>query len=786
MSENQAPGTGPQSRRGSGPSASGDRKKRPSDKRSSKKASTAKAGGAGAGGGAVARGAAKGDKPRKGFFARHRILTTLALVAVIVIAIPVIIVGLLYARQDVPTPESMKTNQVSEIFYSDDSTLMGRIVPPEGNRTMVTLDDIPVHVRNAVLAAEDRSFYSNSGFDPVGIARAVKGQITGEATAGGGSTITQQYVKNTMVGNEVTYERKAKEILIAAKMTTQWSKDQILEAYLNTIYFGRSAYGINAAAEAYFNKPVKNLTFEEGAILAGMIQSPSALDPIANRPAAEARWNYVLDGMVEMGALPTEQRAEAVFPAIVEDVAPVEQNVGHPANGPIRRQVLAELAESGISEDVINQRGLRIITTIDPKVQDSILAAVDSTMQWQPEANRTAVVSTDPKTGAVRGYYGGDDAEGWDYANAALQTGSTFKVFGLAAALDQGIPLSQPISSAPVYSGNVTIGNAGGMSCGTCSIAMATKLSLNTSFIRLQQMLANGPQDTADMAHKAGIPKNIPGLPYETLTEQGQPPFDGVILGQYPVRPLDMAAAFGTFAAEGVYHRTHFVEKVIAADGEVLLDNSDIEGEQRIDKDVANNVVSAMEPVAAYSRGHALAGGRPSASKSGTAQLGDTGNNKDAWFIGFTPSLSTAVWMGTDDNQPLWSAYGGSMYGAMEPADIWKEAMDGALADTEWENFPTPGAIGGQAGRPAYESSGSGQSSQRSNSNSWVPETSAEEAPEEEAPEESTPAEPAPVPDIQDQINDFLDSFMPPQQGGGGAPAPGGGAPGPAVPAPGG
>lgn len=713
---------------------------------------------------------------KKGFFARHRILTTLAIIALLIIVVPAIIVAVMYNRQEIPTPESMKTNQVSEIFYSDDSTLMGRIVPPEGNRTIVSIDDIPVHVRNAVLAAEDRTFYSNQGFDPMGIGRAALGQITGESTAGGGSTITQQYVKNTLVGDEVTYERKAKEILIAAKMTSQWSKDQILEAYLNTIYFGRGAYGIDAAAEAYFNKPVQNLTLEEGAVLAGTIQSPSSLDPIGNRPAAENRWNYVLDGMVEMGAVDAQTRRDAVFPAIVEDSQPIEQNVGHPSNGPIRRQVLAELANSGITEDVINQRGLRIITTIDPKVQDSILAAVDNTMQWEPEINRTAVVSTNPKTGAVVGYYGGDDAEGWDYANAALQTGSTFKVFGLAAALDQGIPLSQQVSSAPVSSGNITITNSGGMSCGTCSIAMATRMSLNTSFIRLQNMLANGPQDTADMAHKAGIPETIPGVPVETLTENGEPPYEGVILGQYPVRPMDMASAFGTFAAEGVYHRSHFVEKVIAADGEVLLDNTNTEGEQRIDENVANNVVSALEPIASYSNGHALAGGRPSAAKSGTAQLGDTGYNKDAWFVGFTPSLSTAVWMGTDDGEPLLNRGGASMYGAMQPADIWKATMDGALANTEWESFPTPGSIGGQAGRPMYESSSSGSAESNTNSNNSTRQQNSEPSQAEQAP---APAEQAPAPAPQDplqDINDLIDDFLNPGGQGGGQGGQGGGA----------
>ena len=723
----------------------------------------------------------------KSLFRRHPILTTLAVLAIIFIVIPVIIVGIMYQRQEIPTPEAMATNQVSEIYANDDSTLMGRIVPPEGNRSIIKIDDVPVHVRNAVLAAEDRTFYSNQGFDPVGIARAAMGQVTGESTAGGGSTITQQYVKNTMVGDEVSYERKAKEILTAAKMTSKWSKDQILEGYLNTIYFGRGAYGIDAAAQAYFNKPVSALTVSEGALLAGTIQSPSALDPVANRPAAEQRWNYVLDGMVDMGALPADERQGAQFPAIVEDAAPLQQNVGDESNGPIRRQVLAELANSGISEDMVNTRGLRVITTIDPDVQRNVIDSVEDVMSYQPEANRAAAVSINPKNGAVRGYYGGNEAEGWDYANAPLQTGSTFKIFALAAALDQGIPLSQQISSAPVTSGNITINNSEGMSCGTCSIATALKQSLNTSFIRLQTMLENGPQDTADMAHKAGIAKNIPGLPDETLTEAGGPPFEGVVLGQYPVRVLDMATGLSTFANEGMYHKPHFVEKVVAADGEVLLDNSEMEGEQRINKDVANNLISAMEPIAGASRNHALAGGRTSAAKSGTAQLLDTGNNTDAWFIGATPSLSTAVWMGTDDNVPLYSGgSGGSMYGAMDPADIWKSIMDSSLSGTDFESFPDPGYIGGQAGAPGDvgTSSGGGQSYTGGQNTTggdygYTDGQTSEQAPVEGG--EQAPAggdqggggggpAPDPAQDFQDQVNDFLDGLGV-DTGGGGAPA---------------
>ncbi|OAH61835.1 penicillin-binding protein [Dietzia cinnamea] len=711
-----------------------------------------------------------------GWVRRHPIWTTVILLAVVLLVVPLTVAVVTYNRTEIPEPGSVRTEQISEIYQSDGTTMIGRIVPPEGNRTLIELDVVPVHVRNAVIAAEDRSFYTNEGYDPTGIGRAVIGQITGESSAGGGSTITQQYVKNTMVGDAPTYERKAKEIIIAAKMTNEWSKDQILEAYLNTIYFGRGAYGIAAASTAYFNKPVEALTVEEGALLAGVIQSPSALDPLNNREASERRWNYVMDGMRDMGAIDAQQRGNAVFPQVVEDPQAVEQNVGDPTNGPIRRQVLAELAQSGIDEQMLNTRGLKIITTIDPKTQDAVVNAARSNMQGESPDNRTAVVSINPRTGGVIGYYGGEEAEGWDYANAPLQTGSTFKIFGVAAALEQGIGLGTQISSAPVTTGNVTVTNVGGQSCGSCSISQALLMSLNTSFIRLQRMLDNGANDVRDMAHRTGIPKQIPGLPWETLSEQGEDPYDGLILGQYPIRVRDMATGLATFAAEGVHRPTHFIERVETADGEVLLDNSSIEGEEVVEADVANNLTSAMEPIAAYSNGHALAGGRPSASKSGTTQLGDTGYNKDAWFVGYTPSIATAVWVGTDDNKPLFNAWGGTMYGASVPADIWKSAMDGALSGTEWESFPEPGYIGGQAGRSSWESSGTGSGTTGgTGTGDTAPQPSVAPAPVQPAP---APQAPGP---LTIQVPGLPEIVIP----GAGAPAPAQPAPAP-QPAPGG
>ncbi|MGK8502407.1 transglycosylase domain-containing protein [Nocardia asiatica] len=607
-----------------------------------------------------------------------------------------------YTTVSVPQPGDLKTNQVATILASDGTTVLSKVVPPEGNRTDVTIEQIPPHVRNAVMAAEDRDFYTNPGFSISGFARAARDNILGKESAGGGSTITQQYVKNALVGDERSLTRKMHELVISAKMARQWSKDEILAAYLNTIYFGRGAYGIDAAAKAYFGKPVQELTVAEGAVLAATIQLPSSLDPEKNPEGAKTRWNYVLDGMVSAGSLNAAERQGLQYPTVVPLASTRDKEQDSGPEGLVKTQVLKELAAAGISEQQLNTSGLQITTTIDPKAQQAAVEAVNKNMDGEPANLRTAVVSVDPRTGAVRAYYGGNDGQGYDFANAGLQTGSSFKVIGLAANLEQGIPLSQMYDSSPITVNGIKITNVEGEQCGMCTIAEALKRSLNTSFYRMQLDMQNGPRKIADMAHKLGIPDTIPGVG-KTLTESdGSGPNNGIVLGQYQARPLDMASTYATLAASGVYHAPHFVSKVVTADGQVLLDRGEVAGEQRVSAAVADNVTAAMRPIAAYSRNHGLAGGRDSAAKTGTAQLGDTGENRDAWMVGYTPSLSTAVWVGTEQGDPLRNASGGMIYGSGLPSDIWKATMDGALKGTPNETFPKPAPIKGQAGVPEW------------------------------------------------------------------------------------
>ncbi|RVW02005.1 transglycosylase domain-containing protein [Rhodococcus xishaensis] len=628
------------------------------------------------------------ESPRRGSRYRRRIVVR---ILAVLVTVPIVLAGVAYLLVDVPSPEQMRSKQVATILASDGSTVVAKVVPPEGNRTEVPLDAVPGHVRNAVLSAEDRDFYSNPGYSISGLVRAVRDNLLGRESAGGGSTITQQYVKNALVGTDRNVVRKARELMVSAKMTREWSKDDVLDAYLNTIYFGRNAYGIGEAAQAFYDKPVEQLTLAEGAVLAAVIQSPSALDPDTDPQGLRERWNYVLDGMVEMGVLAGTERANTEFPRVLPEAPPEPSEVAPGPEGLIRTQVARELEAAGISERELDTGGLQITTTIDATAQQAAVDAVSRTLDDQPDQLRAAVVSVDPHSGAVRAYYGGAEGAGFDFAQAGLQTGSAFKVFGAIAALEDDVPLSAQFSSAPLTVGDLTIENVDGQTCGTCSLAVALERSLNTAYYRLTLSMENGAQKIADAAHRAGIPERIPGLDHDTLTQFGGPPETGIVLGQYQTRPIDMASAYATLAASGRFHEPYFVQKVVDGDGRVLLEREPADGDRRIDPAIADSVTRAMIPIAAYSNNHGLAGGRPSAAKTGTAQLGDTGENKDAWMVGFTPSLSTAVWVGTADGSALETSWGGAVYGSGLPSDIWKRTMDGALAGTPNEQFGAAG-----------------------------------------------------------------------------------------------
>jgi membrane peptidoglycan carboxypeptidase len=580
-------------------------------------------------------------------------LAGLALAGLFVV-LPVLVFFLGYLFFDIPTPDDAVNKQVATIDYADGSE-MAKVVPAEGNRVKVGIDQVPLPVRHAVLAAEDRSFFTNPGFDPMGIARAAWRQLRGGN--GGGSTITQQFVKKTLVGDEHSVWRKYKEMIIAVKISQQSSKDEILADYLNAIYFGRGAYGIESAAQAYFGKDVWALTPSEGALLAGLIQSPSRWDPAINPRHAVERWNFVMAGMVSQGWLSPQTRATARFPATIP---PRRVSGGVPTDyrGLILSAVKDELQSRGISEQEFNQEGLKITTTIDPSAQQQAVDAAHQGMNGQPANLRTALVSIDPRTGGMLAYYGGDNGVGLDYARVSKQPGSTFKPFVLLAALEQ----DNPIGLGAKFNGEPLPGlrNSDGASCQLCDLKQAMTISNNVIYHDLA--LKVGPQQVANAARQAGITSPLRNVDV------------GIALGDKEVTPVELASAYATIAAGGIYHAPHLVTKVTTSDDRVLYEAVTPE-QRRFSEKVARNVVEAMLGVPTRDK-LSLSDGRAVAAKTGTVQSHIEDQNNDAWIAGFTPGVTTVVWIGTDQNTPIKDANGEPIYGAMLPGTIWKSYMD--------------------------------------------------------------------------------------------------------------
>ena len=457
-----------------------------------------------------------------------------------------------YVNTAVPTADQIQTNQTSVVYYSDGATELARV--GEENRTDVALDAVPEHVRNAILAAENRGFYIDPGISFSGIIRAVWNNLTGGDTQGG-STITQQYVKISLLTSEQSFARKFQELFLAVKLDNEFSKDEILEYYLNTIYYGRGANGIQAAAETYFGKNVGDLSVAEGAVLASSIRSPSLYDPTNNPEEAADRFSYVLDGMVEQGWLSEADRDAQEFP----EVLPPGPSSFNRANGPeglILNEVRKELAAVGFDESRLFRDGLRVTTTVSLGAQQAAIQSVNDILAGQPANLRPALVSIDPATGGVIAYYGGAVGTGFDYAQTYRQPGSSFKPFVVAAALEQGIgvqarrdgssPQTFPDREQPVR-------NSEGGQCGGCTVREALTRSLNTVFYGLA--LEVGGAAVADVAHRAGIAREMQDAT-PTLSRDGVTA-SAIGIGEYEVRPIDQAHAFATFAAGGIERPTY-------------------------------------------------------------------------------------------------------------------------------------------------------------------------------------------------------------------------------------
>ncbi len=658
----------------------------------------------------------KARKPRRSWPRRLLRWTLLGLLGLILLGAAAFAYG--YMSIHIPDPNKDFQAQTTMVYYKDGKHVLGRFATQ--NRTSIPLADVPQHVQDAVIAAEDRTFYTNKGIDPKGIIRAAFNNAQGNATQGA-STITQQYVKILYLSQERTLTRKIKEAFLSLKVQRQQSKNEILQGYLNTIYFGRGAYGIQAAAHAYFGKDAKDLTVREGAVLASVLNSPGNLDPAegkGNRQRLLERYRYVLNGMATMGTLPQSvaTRAEERLPKF-PDVKQNQNQYGG-QRGYMLTMVKRELADKGFTEAEIEGGGLRVTTTFTRGAMHAAAAAVHQERPKGLKDLHVAVASVDPKNGALRGFYAGQDylksngGLNWALAGSVDHggsqgggsPGSAFKPFALAAALKDGFGLKSTFDgNSPFVFPNghdkvVNEGPYGGNDYGSAiSLLTATEQSVNTAYTDLTLTMHNGPKKIMDTAINMGIPKDTLGLsPVATIS-----------LGSATVSPIDMANAYGTIADGGRAKDWFVVSKVTSQAGDTLFARK-ADAHRALPEDVDRDVSYALQQVVKAGTGrNALALGRPAAGKTGTATNGN-GDVSSSWFVGFTPQLSTAVmYVRGRGNEPL-NGYLPSYFGADYPTRTWTATMKAALAGQPVKDFPPPAWISptntapGHAPAPTY------------------------------------------------------------------------------------
>jgi membrane peptidoglycan carboxypeptidase len=626
---------------------------------------------------ATAKAPAKAPAPRRHWL-RWTILGVLVAAALVVGVFAVLV-----ARTTVPSPNEVATSEATVVYYADGTTEIGRL--SEATRRSVDLADVPVDVQRAVLAAEDRDFYEHGGVSPVGIARALWNNVTGGSTQGG-STITQQYAKNAFLSQERSWDRKIQEALLAFKLETVVSKDEILENYLNTIYFGRGAYGIEAAAIAYFGVPASDLTAEQGAVLASIIKSPSGLAPEADLPGLRARWAYVMDAMVEEGWLTQRARDRARFPEITEQKA--RDRLGGQV-GFMLTMVQDQLLALGFDETELQRGGLRITSTFERRAQRAAQAAVRKQgPQTGTDGLRIGLAAVRPGTGEIVAVYGGRNFVDDQINNATrpfAQAGSTFKAFALAAATEREVPLTSVWNgNSPATVNGYTFSNYGDRSYGEVTLLQATENSINSAYVEMESTI--GVDAVADAALRAGIPDTTPGLNLDGLDLT-------FVLGTASPSALDVANAYATFAARGSRATTTVISKVVGPNGGLLYEHAP-RAEAAFGSDTADTVSYALSRVVTDGTGAAAqALGRPAAGKTGT-----TDDNKSAWFVGYTPQLAAAVLMAKEapDGTPVSMAGTGGLStvtGGSFPAAIWTAFMSAALANLPEEGFPDPPGV---------------------------------------------------------------------------------------------
>lgn len=564
-------------------------------------------------------------------------------------------------------------DQTSKVYATDGSVIA--TFHAEQNREIIPLNQIPKNLQNAVIDTEDERFYKHHGVDLKAIIRALYANFRSREVSEGASTITQQYVRNSLITPEVTVSRKVKEAALAYQLEQKYSKDKILEMYLNTIYFGQGCYGVETAAENFFHKKAKDLTLGESSLLAGLVGAPNLFSPYTNPELAGKRRVEVLDRLLKNHHI-TKKEREA---ALKEPIAVFPINLSEtPTVAPYFVEHVKLTLIDKYGANMVYRGGLRIYTTIDLRLQSIAEDAVWGTLN-EPGDPSGALASIDPKTGYIKALVGGRDFNANKF-NLATQSkrcpGSSFKTVALVAALENNIPPTRSYdASSPRY---IKLADEtwrvenyeGGHYSGSMSLTEATVWSVNVVYAQLAMDVGAGK--IAETAQKMGVTSNVP--PYPAIAIGGLP--DGV-------SPLEMASVYATLANDGVFMKPTAITKVTDAQGN-LIEQAKLEGKQVINKNVARTANGILKQVIQRGTGFRADIGRPACGKTGTAEY-----KQDAWFVGHTPDLATAVWMGFPEGSVTMDYYHGyPPYGGSLPAIMWKSFMSRALEGVPVSDFP--------------------------------------------------------------------------------------------------
>ena len=601
------------------------------------------------------------------------------------------------AYQSLPAVgNNMRPAVSSQVFDSH-----GRLITTlhsDQNRLPIDINKVPQNLQNAFIAAEDNRFYEHIGIDPIGIFRAIFANLTNRGIAQGGSTITQQLAKNAFLSQEQTLKRKIQEAMLALEIEHKYSKKEILEMYMNQIYFGQGAYGIQTAAKTYFNKDVNELTLTQCAMLAGLPKSPNYYSPFNNLNEAKKRKNVVLDQMVKYGYVSAAEAEDAKN----QDLGLSKSHQSKEADeyASFIDYVSQQVAKK-YGDDALYKEGLKIYTTMDVDKQHAAVRAMRNLPNNYTDENgltqpQSAIVSIDPKTGHILAMVGGRGQDSFNRASMAVrQPGSACKPFVYLTALQHDMTPDTTMNDQPVTYGNWSPKNAGGSYSGTMTLSDALAHSVNTIAVQLADQV--GTKNIIANAKKMGI------TTLDAKDDNLAMALGGLTKG---VTPLEMASAYGTFANKGVHVKPTAIVKILDRNGNVLEDASTLEKEETktrvMSEREAYEMTTMLEGVIDHGTGTAAAIGRPAAGKTGT-----TDDNKDAWFVGYTPDIVTAVWIGDDTG----SHSLGEIYGGTIPAEIWKDYMSSATSDESGGDFSAPS---GMERRKETTSSSSSSNSVRS------------------------------------------------------------------------